>query len=260
MKALAFVFLALSVSAVQAAGIQKDNVAKSDKVTGIVISAKLNSDLSSEYFGYFDFTLQNNSDKWIRISKVNVSFPDSGQAERMRFVTGKDFQLWQEAMRKVIAVSQANEKTAMATIAALGYGLAALSGNQTLQTVGTAAFAGAAGSYGYQQYGKWQDSLQRAKMFPENHLMGDTLTVLPGLFVDRWLLINSKDHDKSPYLTRLFVDIETVEGIKERFTLDFRKAWDPGDAKWQQSIFKRAGASNPNCPTYSGTYRPPSCD
>ncbi|MCD6025221.1 MAG: hypothetical protein K0Q91_2137, partial [Fibrobacteria bacterium] len=69
------------------ASIRKAKVAKGDGLSSVVVSGEINADLSSEYFGYFDITLENKSDRWLTLSKIKVSFPDS-QSANIRFVTG----------------------------------------------------------------------------------------------------------------------------------------------------------------------------
>jgi hypothetical protein len=230
------------------ASIRKAKVAKGDGLSSVVVSGEINADLSSEYFGYFDITLENKSDRWLTLSKIKVSFPDS-QSANIRFVTGNDFVQWRDVMAKSIALDEANKKTAMAVVGALGYGLATLSGNRGLQTVGAAAAAGAAGAYAAQGFGNWQDSLERAKMFPENHLMGDTVRLLPGLYADRWLLLNSRNHAKMGYVTQVFIEIETTEGEKGRYTLEFRSK--SGDASgWQASLKPKPACSTSGSTAY----------
>jgi hypothetical protein len=244
------------VGGLQAASIQKDNVGvpvdPKDKVSKeVVVSATLNSDLSSEYFGYFDVTLENKSDKWLTISKVRVTFQDSFQNENIRFVTGPQFGLWQSAMKKIIAIDQQNKETALATVAALGYGLAALSGNKTLQAVGTTATVGAVGAYGISQYNRRIDSLENTKMFPENHLLGDSIRIPPGLFVDRWLLVNSRSHDQMAYVTTLNIEMESTDGALRKLVLTFRPKKSTGYPKWQRTIFDKNGY---NCTSTSSQY------
>ena len=230
-----FVLIVLTLMVVSnAASVRKARTAKGEGLPDIVVSGEINADLSSEYFGYFDITFENKSDRWLTLSRVKVSFPDSQGAD-IRFVTGNDFIQWRDVMAKSIALDEANKKTAMAVVGALGYGLASLSGNRGLQVAGAAAAATAAGAYVVQGFGNWQDSLERAKMFPQNHLMGDTVRLLPGLYADRWLLINSRNHAKMGYVTKLVIDIETTEGDKGRYSLEFRQK--SGDASgWQRSL------------------------
>lgn len=259
MKAWVFFGLALAVSNLQAASIQKDTRAvpadPNDKnPMDIVVSATLNSDLSSEYFGYFDFTLENKSDKWLTVSRIKISFPDSFQNYNIRFVTGKEFLLWQSAMKKIIAINQQNKETALATIAALGYGLAAFSGNRTLSTIGGAAALGAAGTYGASQYNQRIDSLENAKMFPENHLLGDSLVIPPGLFVDRWLLVNSQNHDQMEYVTSMKIELESTDGRVRNLLMKFRPTRSSSTPKWQRTIFERKGYVCTTSTNYSDNY------
>lgn len=245
--------LIVPASLVACAQVQKEHVARSvgsvqaqaGDSTGpaaiLAVSGKLNKDFSSEYFGYFDLTLENKSDEWLVVSKVNVTFVDSFQNEHIRFISGPKFTLWYQSMAKIIEIDEQNQKTAMATIAALGAGVAAFSGNRNAQALGAAAAVGAGGAYLASEHGKRLDSLQNTRMYPENHLLGDSIVLPPGLFADRWLLVNSSRHEEMEYVTALEIELEMADGRKEKHVLEFRPQRSTSFPKWQREVFERKG-------------------
>jgi hypothetical protein len=199
--------------------------------TAIEIKAKIVDDLSSEYFGYFDLEIKNNSDKWIVLRDVEIVFPTDAQSRHIRAISGAEFALWQEVTRKRIAKAELSKNTSLAVIGALGYGLAMASGNTTLQNVGTAAAIGAAGAYTGSEYSKTRDSIHQTKRFPENHLLADSIVILPGLSEGRWLLLNSTSHDSTKLVSEFTVNYKLSDGTRGSNQLKV------GKTPWQKSLW-----------------------
>jgi hypothetical protein len=99
---------------------------------------ELNNDLSSEYFGYFNFNIHNNSDKWITLTGMRIVFPESTQNRNVRVVLGKQLEEWYTAQQKVIAVSDFNKASALLLVAGVGAGMASFSGDKSIQSAGGA--------------------------------------------------------------------------------------------------------------------------
>jgi len=222
----------------------------------ISIKCTLNDKLSSEYFGYVEVRLANSSDKWHKLSNVRVYFPDASQNQNIRITLGRELTLWYQAQSKLIAVNEQKDKSAMAIIAGIGAGLSIFSGNNTLRTVGDAATFGSFAAYGVNEMGKRMDSLQMAKMIPENHLLTDTTVVPPGLFADRWILLNSRNHDTIEYTTDMAIEYVLESGKMERQNFKLREKYSSVMPSWQRTIFDkkkylRNNNSNSMCAVYS---------
>jgi hypothetical protein len=69
------------------------------------------------------------------------------------------------------------------------------------------------------------------KRYPENHLLGDSIIVLPGLSEGRWLLLNSSAHDS----------IKLVSNFEIRFTINGGERQSckimVGQTAWQKSLW-----------------------
>ncbi len=217
----------LSCLAAPAALAQK----KEDKP--IEIKAKVIEELTSEYFGYFDFEIINNTDEWIVLRNLEIVFPEAVQNANVRAVSGPDFDLWQSVMQKRLAKAELGKNTSLAVIGALGYGLAAFSGNRALQNVGAAAAAGAGGAYIGSEYSKLRDSVHQTKRYPENHLLGDSIVVLPGLSEGRWLLLNSRSHDSTKLVSSFLVNYTMNDGVRHGSRIEV------GKTAWQKKLWWR---------------------
>jgi hypothetical protein len=136
-------------------------------------------------------------------------------------------------MQKRLAKSELSKNTSLAVLGALGYGLAAFSGNRTLQNVGTATAIGAGGAYLASGYSNLRDSVHQTKRFAENHLLNDSIVVLPGLSEGRWLLLNSRSHDSTKLVSGFLVNYTTNDGVRSSSRIEVAKT------PWQKSLWWR---------------------
>lgn len=234
------VCLLISLLLSACASIQRENVGKvisnagdsSKAISPIVISASLIDELSSEYFGYFDFTIENSSEKWLTVKFLDVEFGNGSQGENIKFMTGEPLENWKTAMATINQLNRFNKATTAALIGGVGLGLAATSSNQTLQSIGGAAVAGSAAYLVGQEVGANLDFIKRAKMAQTNNLLQDSTLVLPGLFVKKWLLVNSGKHDQIGYLSKMAIRY-TINGSEEKIEIEFRKPNSPFHSNWQ---------------------------
>ncbi len=219
----------------------KDNgdLKKEEKTgLGMIISGKEVEYLSSMYFGFIDLTFENKSQNWIRIKKIKV---DLGKAEvnsNVKFTSGRDIIHWDNATRKRNAIREHNERVVLGSIAALGYGLA-LTDNQKLNMMGSAAGLGAIASLAVSEYNKNLDKIQNAKIFPESHLLAEEFIIPPGLFVKKWILLNTSNHKKIGFIRGFYLEYETDSGKNEKVQLVFREKYvngKPITSLWQEDL------------------------
>lgn len=204
----------------------------------IEFKAKIIEDLSSEYFGYLDIDITNNTDKWLIIRDIAITFPQPVQDRNIRMVTGEDFIRWQEVTRKRLAKAELNKNTSLAVIGALGYGLAAFSGNSTLRNAGTVAAAGAIGAYAVSEHSDLRDSVYHTKRFPERHLLADSIVALPGLSEGRWLLFNSRNHDSTKIVQSFTIHYTLNDGSRSNQKIAVARS------SWQKRLWWRPSVYN----------------
>jgi hypothetical protein len=204
------------------------------------ISVDLRNDLSSEYFGYFDFNIMNNSDRWYSITDVKLSFPDSSQNRLVGVVLGSELASWFKAQKKSREIADYNRQLALGAMAGIGIGMAEAGDSKAAQGLGAAAALGSLTALGIGEMNQLLDQLQAAKMIPENHLLADTTLIPPGLFADKWILLNSRDHDRLEYITTLYLEYQVVGGAAEKQKMTFRKKYSAGlPPNWQAAIYRK---------------------
>jgi hypothetical protein len=238
------IFVAIcSLFFVDCASVEKRNIAIdfNDDSTNVksefVISGEISPHLRSEYFGYFNINIKNNSDKWHKLLNLKITFEDEFQNNNTMIVLGDDLSLWYAAQKKIIEINDYNNKVALGVIVGVSQSLAAFSNNEYLTNVGNMATLGAFATYGLGEIEKVRDSLQNSKMIPENHILADNIIIPPGLFSERWVLINSKNHDKMEFITSIILEYQMESGIVEKKKIKFRQKYSSTTPKWQRSIF-----------------------
>lgn len=217
---------------------------------GVAISCELSDALSSEYFGYLDFNIANPSGEWKIVTDVKIRFADPGLDSAVSVVLGRNLEAWYQAQSKAIDISQHNQDVALGLLGGAGLGIAAFSRNEGLGFAGAAAAAGAASALAIRGVGRTLDSLQMAKLIPRNHLLADTIAVPPGLFADRWLLLNSTNQDSLGYITDILIDYKVNGGKAETQRIRFRKEGSVASNKWQHAIHGRKARSGQSTNLY----------
>jgi hypothetical protein len=211
---------------------------KATTALGLVVSGQENTALASRYFGVLDFTFENTSQDWIRIKAVKVDFGDDKINQNIVFTSGRDIKIWHESIEKRNVIRDFNTETILSAIAGFGAGMALSSHNSDIQKIGTMAAIGSVTSLSAYEFNKFVDKIEKAEIFPQNHLLARGFIIPPGLSVKKWLLINSQNHAAIGYTTNLFLEYETEHGRKEKVKLDFRSMPNTGhcSSEWQNDL------------------------
>ncbi len=213
--------------------------------TGLVISGDEADNISTEYFGTLEFVFRNTTDEWVRIKNLKISFGEENIDKNVLVPAGQDLYEWQKAFSKQMAIDYRNSSRFLATAAFISGALTASTSdskeaNRSAAVFGTAVVAMAI-----------NDINSAAKMgnmavttYPEDHLLGGNFAVPPGLFVNKFIVLNSRKNSEIGYLSKIIIEYETENGIKDKVILQFRKdPYQTGDysgtgSKWQSTVLK----------------------
>lgn len=239
MKALILIFVVSLMSG--CATVHKDrkgnNVSSNEKNSILTVSAEINDTLSSEYFGMIEFVIENNEDKWIEIESIKVDINDDDIEGSMKLTTGNDFNIWSKAISKRNNVENYNKAIAYSAIIGASSIVSSTSNSISARTGAVGMSALALTSLSIEQINSYKNKVEGQDMFPEGHLLNEGVRVPPGLFVDRWLLINTTNHESNDLLTKLFLDVTYRNGGNDRFEIPlFMSARDLGRYRWQNTI------------------------
>jgi hypothetical protein len=192
---------------------------------GLVISSGLNDRYSSEYFGLIDITLENPTFHWVRIKNINIDFDDSTLNKNLMITSGNDLNDWRIASANKLALEDYNSAVRNAIWAGFAEGLAASASETKDKTAGaveSVVALGIAGSLTVSEYHKFKLENESSHAFPEDHIFFDKFGVPPGMFVRKWLLINSSTDLGKRYVYYCILEIETEDGQIGRYYLQFR--------------------------------------
>lgn len=216
----------------------KRGAKKYETDAGIIITGKMNKNLSSKYFGMIDFVFKNNTDEWIRIEKIIANFGDSKINKNIKFVSGRQLKYYFDAIEPILLEKQRkmqkNKQMTAAVFAGLAGGMAASNnGYGNFSGLATGLALGAATSLSISQFNS-SKKLATKDIFPEGHLLRSDFVIPPGLETKKWLLINSTNHQETGYISKIYVIYKTKKGKKEKIELTFRSGG--GFATWQSDV------------------------
>jgi hypothetical protein len=118
----------------------------------------------SKYFGYFDFTIENQSEHWDVVKVESVRFDGVEDPSAIRFPKGDTLERWQSCMAKLLQIEDYNNELALGTVAGIGLIAAATSENRAVSDLGAAAAIGSAAYAVGSAMGKERDSSERLSL------------------------------------------------------------------------------------------------
>jgi len=199
----------------------------------LVISGRENKDLSTRHLGLIEFTFENNTEKWIRIKDLKVYFDSTHDTnQKVKLTSGKDLSAWYKATKRKLLEESSKKQMASIVIETLGEGFVEDKDENVLRNQGADALPGLNESLSLNAINKRFGSLEKSKLFPEDHLYSNDITIPPGFFVQKWILLNTWNHKDMIYLDHLYLDYKTDDAKTNTLKLDIRKR----RGQWQDDI------------------------
>jgi hypothetical protein len=198
---------------------------------GLRVSGEELAELASRYFGVLEITLENPTADWIHIGRVTLDFGDSAKNAAISVPAGANLQAFLTATELRNAVRQTNRETALA-IAALGGALVgAASSERALAAAGDAvALTSFAALAVDARIGDVKAAEQVARL-PESHLLAGPVAIPPGLFVKRWIVLQTQATSSSTCVASVTLGLERPGAARERVLLTFKRANEK--TEWQ---------------------------
>lgn len=235
-------FLAVCLLVSSCASIEKDIIATQGTVKHkrLKISAELNDRLSSEYFGMLEFSFENQTSEWIRISSVSVDINNKMLSKASRFTSGAELAVWAKAIKKRNQIDDYNKAVAYSAIIGISSVTAASSSSNKTKGVATGVAATGLTSLTIEQFSNQKNKAENSNIYPSGHLLSDKLLVPPRLFSDYWLLINTPDHETNNLLRKISITVNYEDGKSEKFYLNLFPSYsDLGWHPWQMEVQSR---------------------
>jgi hypothetical protein len=191
---------------------------------GLRVSGEELAELASRYFGVLEVTLENPTAEWIHIRRVTLDFGDSARNAAVSVPAGENLRAFLTATEQRNAVRQTNRETALA-IAALGGALVgAASPERGVAAAGDAVALTSFAALAVDSRMGAVSAAEQVVMLPESHLLAGLIAVPPGLFVKRWIVLQTKETSGSSCLASVTLGLERAGAIRERVLLTFKRA------------------------------------
>jgi len=224
------------------ASVEKQNSATTAEHGGsgkkLEISYEINRSLTSEYFGMVEFTFSNKTDHWLEIRNIELKIPDDDLRNTVVLTTGRDFENWRYAARKRLAIENHNQQAFFGSLALVA-SVATISGNRQTSAMGAGALVATGTSYAISELAKSRNQAQGNALFPRGHLLHNPERIPPGMFVDKWLLLDTSNVTAKKILTTMDMLVSYADDTSDTYTVQIyqwdTKAWHYG---WQKNKLK----------------------
>ncbi len=181
------------------------------------ISALKVEQKENEAFELVDITIENTSDRWLKINSVRVVIEDPSK-NKVSVVMGRDLKDWALAMEARLKQESYNKNIAMTGLAAVGavataYGLS--DGNNQVAALGAATLLGAGAWAATDKTKSNYKIATTSQTVPDNHLY-QSFSVPAKMFTRKWVLLNKPANTT---ISSIVLNIETVEGEKDIYEI-----------------------------------------
>ena len=197
------------------------------KDSQLVVSVDENTTLSDDFYGFFEYTFENLSEKWKRIKVTNVGFPDFEN----HIPVNNDLSAWIEGAELKFKKSRHNMGLLLGSVLAVGGVVAGTSDNKTTQAVGGGAAIAAAGtamavgvSDSMIALNAGQKGLHGTVNVPKTHVLVP-FSVAPKSFVRRWIVLKTPKQEnnlKTKKGNELLIGLQDGEE-KPEYSFEIRK-------------------------------------
>lgn len=214
----------------------KNESGESTSKSPLSISSKEIKSLGSKHFVNFDFTIENNTNTFIKITRATLEFPDPRINANVKVPRGRELIAWADAAQQNQQISDYNASLILGSVTVMGLGLM-MTGNDSLMVGGAIAAVGASSADAVRTVVRTQQEIEKSVQYPTasqyndilpySHLYAGSFDVPPGLHVKKWITLYT------PYPTAINairtgkLTLEMDDGKKEVLTVRFRKSEDP---------------------------------
>lgn len=199
-------------------------------VTGIVVSGQELPNLSSPLFGALEITFENRSSHWAHLHSIQLRFGPEALDRAVFLPTGYDLSAWSQAALRRDAIRRNNTELALAFISAA----ALMAGHERSRTIGAASGLVAITSLSALALTATDDlggCSPGGASVPADHLLSGPISVPPGLFSKRWVVLHTPDQKATGCMRYVQIGYRLDDGRPEYVLLEFRGKYV--QSEWQ---------------------------
>lgn len=194
---------------------------------GLRVSGEELTDLASPHFEVIEVTLENPTERWIRVRAVKLDFESPQKNAMVSYPAGSELASLLQATQQRNAIEGTNRRAALALVALGGAAVTVAGPTPSAEVAGAVVTAGALGALAATDANDQFQQVERVQQVPKMHLFAGPIDVPPGLFAKRWVVLEAKDKAGSPCLDSVRIDYAIESGAPESVRLKFRNV-EPG--------------------------------
>jgi hypothetical protein len=199
---------------------------QSSSSSPLKISARFSPYHCSDYFAYLDFSIENPTSKWQKLSGLELSFPYQSN-DLFSVIKGERLALWREGEAHRQKQQRHNDGLTALAVAGIGLGLMAVD-NDAAQIAGAALYAGnAVGEIG-EDIAKNVNQIETAAPVFGNYLVGRNLEIPPGMTRKFWVVLSADE--QAPLMASIGGEFESSDGMQQAFKMPL-EGWE--SCQWQ---------------------------
>lgn len=214
-----------------ATGKPSDQAAQAAKLK---VSAREMTSMSSRYFAELEFTFENPTAEWVRVEKIGLDFGSEKTNQAISLPWGSQLESWAEATHQRNVIREINDRIALELIGA-GVMLSAAAtshrpGAVAVTVGGMMALTAAAATASENA-----SAPDGRPTFNGRHLLALPLDVPPGLFLKRYLIVNTPQAPELPCLTVVTMTYDLSDKSTHRVAVRFRIPYN-NSSEWQANV------------------------
>lgn len=209
----------------------------SEDRNGLIVSASLNEYFSSEYFGLIDFVFENKTGEWLNLHDISISLNNDKLDSTVKVTMGNELDVWLESTIDKKRIDEENKAMLRAGLGVLAYSMMDASKNNTVKTTGAVLLTGLMTSMvisGVKNREKFSTTVD----LPAKHLFAGNILIPPGLFVKRWIVLNTNNSTTKVFITKMNLNMKDDSNNSYDINVEFRRMED-GPQVWQSEIFEQ---------------------
>lgn len=200
----------------------------------LIISAKLNIGMSSEYFGMIEFTFENQSDEWIRLSNIVLHPENEANSEHIKIIGGEELDQWYSSTLAKKAISDHNFAVGAGLLLGAGVAAMAKDNGSGVSSAGAVLAGTSVASMTLKGFNEQLNKLEGPAIFPKTHLFHSDVLIPPKLFTRKWLVLNTKKHDEIENFSSLVLNVKTKKSETKRYIVNFRRGGSHNRKYWKK--------------------------
>lgn len=234
-KIIVLSFLACACASVRGTNVAQPEQSSDKQLSqkGLIVSGTEMVALGSKHFINLDFSIENNTNKYINIKKISLDFGSPDINSQFQIVTGKDLLAWADAAQQNLTVNNHNTDMILASVYLAGATVAVAASNDTgVAVAGLAVSTGALATGAARDVRNQIQNIERAKLYPNNsersitvpysHLAAGDFSVPPALHSKKWVTLYAQNAEMLNKVKGARIIIEYGDGQTENFKLNWR--------------------------------------